>query len=103
MCCVSGSSTGRSVLSVEAIQRGALRMNVMIQDLVDAARQEGGQLTLQRQPVNLRAYLENLLQRSATSMAVGRLRIDLPDDLPARFRGLQPAGAHLHQSVLQRA
>ena len=68
--------------STSAILRGAQRMNVMIQDLVDAARFEGGQLTLERRPVDLRNYLDNLLQRSALSMEVERVTLDLPADLP---------------------
>ena len=73
---------GRLQPSAAAIRRGITRMNVMIQDLVDAARLEGGQLILDIKPVNLRAYLADLLQRSATVFDVGRIHIELPEDLP---------------------
>ena len=66
----------------DAILRGAQRMNVMIQDLVDAARLEGGQLHLELQPVDLQTYLPDLLQRAAAAMETDRVRLDLPDDLP---------------------
>jgi signal transduction histidine kinase len=57
----------------------------MIQDLVDAARQEGGQLHLERQPVLLQTYLPELFQRATTVMETSRVRLDLPGDLPAVF------------------
>ena len=69
-------------VSVDAILRGVQRMNTMIQDLVDAARLEGGQMQLTLQPINLAEYLHDLLLRAETMMAVERLHIALPDDLP---------------------
>jgi signal transduction histidine kinase len=66
----------------EAIQRGIRRMNVMIQDLVDTARAEGGQFTLDRRAVMLREYLSDLLSRSAPVMEVARITVELPTDLP---------------------
>jgi len=67
---------------VESIRRGAVRMNVMIQDLVDSARLEGGQLVLDRKSVNLRLYLDDYLRRIAVTMEIERIHVDLPDDLP---------------------
>jgi PAS domain S-box-containing protein len=71
--------------SLDAILRATQRMNGMIQDLVDAARIEGGHLRLQRQPVHLPAYLRDLLRRNAAILEAERIRIDAPDDLPAVF------------------
>lgn len=68
--------------SINAILRGAGRMNVMIQDMVDAARLEGGKLQLNRQPVQLDAYLRELLQRSAAVMETERIQLELPAELP---------------------
>lgn len=68
--------------STQAILRSARRMNVMIQDLVDVARIEGGQLKLKLQQVKLADYLKNYLQRVSTTMDVGRIHIEAPDDLP---------------------
>jgi len=73
---------GEKLESVNAILRGASRMNVMIQDLVDAARLEGGKLQLNRQLVNLGAYLRELLQRSAAAMEVDRIQLEIPSNLP---------------------
>jgi len=77
-------SRGWEVLvpSIEAIQQSTVQMNVMIQDMVDVARQEGGQLQLILQPVDLRPYLETLLQRSATALPLDRVQLDVPADLP---------------------
>ena len=68
--------------SIEAIKRGIRRMDSMIDDLVDSARIEGGHLHLEREPVDLAAYLPDLLQRSAEVMPVDRVRLALPLDLP---------------------
>ncbi|MHB9025568.1 MAG: PAS domain-containing sensor histidine kinase [Armatimonadota bacterium] len=70
-------------LSTEAIDRSTRRMNVMIEDLVDAARTEGKQLVLNRQPVELAPYLQDFLERSRTSMETERVCLDIPPDLPA--------------------
>jgi len=65
-----------------AIQRNVQRLIVMIADLVDSARADGGQLQLKTTPVNLASYLANLLQRSAVILEVNRIRVELPADLP---------------------
>ncbi|MHB9024506.1 MAG: PAS domain-containing sensor histidine kinase [Armatimonadota bacterium] len=68
--------------SIAAILRGTQRMNVMIQDLVESARLEGGQLQLAKQDVQLSAYLHDLLQRMSTDSASARIRLELPAELP---------------------
>jgi len=68
--------------SLEAIARAAQRMNVMIEDLVEAARLEGGQLRLAPQPVLLRPYLDELLRRAEGMLATSRVTVELADDLP---------------------
>jgi signal transduction histidine kinase len=69
-------------MALNAIRRGIRRMDVMIQDLTDTARAEGGQLTLDRQPVRLQAYLPELLARSASVLEVTRISVNLPAALP---------------------
>jgi len=68
--------------SIEAILLGTHRMNVMIADLVDAARQESHQLQLRIAPVDLQAFLQDLLQRSRAVLAVNRITLDFPANLP---------------------
>ncbi|MHB9134497.1 MAG: sensor histidine kinase [Armatimonadota bacterium] len=77
-----GEQGAAALPSVEAITRGSHRMNVMIQDLVDAARLEGGQLQLVLHPIDLQDYLANLLERLRTVLAVERIRLEIPPDLP---------------------
>jgi len=55
----------------------------MIEDLVDVTRFESGQLHLELQPVSLPAFLADWLKRMQTALAVERIVIDLPADLPA--------------------
>ncbi|MHB9131245.1 MAG: PAS domain-containing protein [Armatimonadota bacterium] len=68
--------------STDAILRGVRRMNCMIDDLVDIARVEGGQLHLDCQPVDLPSYLPDFLQRSTAAIPVDRVCLDLSPDLP---------------------
>jgi PAS domain S-box-containing protein len=68
--------------STEAILRGVRRMNSMIDDLVDSARIEGGQMQLDRHPVRLPVYLPDLLHRLTPVMPVERVRLDVPPELP---------------------
>ncbi|MHB0939073.1 MAG: PAS domain-containing sensor histidine kinase [Armatimonadota bacterium] len=68
--------------SIEAILLGTHRMNVMIADLVDAARQESHQLQLRIAPVDLQAFLQDLLQRSRAVLEVNRIILDFPSNLP---------------------
>jgi len=68
--------------SVDAIKRSVTRMNVMINDLVDAARLEGGQEPLTLRPVALPAYLPEFLKRNTSPLCLERIRLDLATDLP---------------------
>jgi len=74
--------TGPERKSADAILTSAQRMNRMIQDLVDAARQEAGLLKLERRPVDLREALLSLIERLATTFDTQRIRVVAPDDLP---------------------
>lgn len=68
--------------SVAAIARGVQRIQLMIQDLVDSTRMQAGQLRLHIEPVDLRAFIANLLVRMATMIDVQRITAELPDVLP---------------------
>ena len=69
--------------SAAAINDSAQRMNTMIQDLVDAARSEAGQIELQRQPVDLRSFTLDLKRRLAASLDTARIAVEIPEGLPA--------------------
>ncbi|MGQ9682087.1 MAG: PAS domain S-box protein [Anaerolineae bacterium] len=78
-------SRNRERQSAAAIVDSAQRMNTMIQDLVDAARSEAGQIELKRQPIDLRAFTTALKQRLAASLQTARITIEMPADLAPVF------------------
>ena len=78
----SNSVNSGTLMSAEAILRVSKRMNVMIQDMVDAARAEGGQLELKCEVVMLFKYLADLLERSKMVLDVNRIRVEVPTELP---------------------
>ncbi|HEX2951793.1 MAG TPA: ATP-binding protein, partial [Armatimonadota bacterium] len=73
---------GLLTTSSEAIRRSVWRMNAMIQDLVDSARQEGLQLTLKRASINLQPFMLEMLKRTKTVLNIDRIYLDVPKDLP---------------------
>lgn len=73
---------GQEASSAGDILTAALRMNTMIQDLVDSARLESRQLELATEPVALSPALAEMLQRAAPVMDVGRVKLDIPPRLP---------------------
>ena len=68
--------------SVAAILRSTQRMNGMIQDLVDTARAAAGELQLQREPVDLPAYLDDLMTRMHVTLDVTRILVEVANDVP---------------------
>jgi PAS domain S-box-containing protein len=69
-------------LHAEAIVTAAERMNAMIEDLVDAARLEGGPLQLEVSQVEIPDFLGELLQRSATGIDTARVTVEMASHLP---------------------
>jgi signal transduction histidine kinase len=57
-------------------------MDVMIDDLVEVARQEGGQLQMTLQPVALATYLPDFLARNVGPLNTDRIILDVPNELP---------------------
>ena len=77
-----GALTGHEQRSVEAILASSQRMNAMIQDLVDSARIESGQVRLEPQPLDLARFVGKAKDRLAAPADLGRLRVVIPADLP---------------------
>lgn len=73
---------GNELSSAEAIVTGAQRMEGIIRDLVYATLLEDGQVRLENRPVALSYFLSDLLQRSSSAMEVGRVKVEVPADLP---------------------
>ncbi len=72
----------RTTRSAEAIVASARRLNLMIQELVDATRLEAGQLRMARQPVELGTLVAGLLGRSEETLAVDRVDTGIAPGLP---------------------
>lgn len=70
-------------MSLDAIQRGVKRMAVMIEELTEMARIEGGQFQLSREPVEMAGYLRDFLQRQSTILEVARIHLEVTADVPA--------------------
>ncbi len=64
---------------VEAIVTAAERMHRMIEDLVEAARLEGGEIKLEMEPVRLDQFLADFLRRSATALDASRIVPEVPE------------------------
>jgi PAS domain S-box-containing protein len=73
----------QSQAHVEAILQGGERMNTMIEDLVEAARLEGGEVTLRTEAVPLERFFPDFLRRAAPALDLSRVTLDLPCGLPA--------------------
>ena len=76
--------TPRSRRPIDAIERAAIRMNRLIQDLLDVTRMEGGTLPLEPGAVETRQLIADCLdaqQELATSASL-ELRLDLEENLP---------------------
>ena len=54
----------------------------MIQDLVDSARLEAGQLELEKRPAELGNIASGLLERARGAMDVERIKVEIASDLP---------------------
>ena len=68
--------------SVEAIITGSTRMNAMIEDLVDTARVDSGQLELNSVPLDLHSFVLNLIERLVGVLETERIRVQAPEGLP---------------------
>ncbi len=73
---------GRGLGSVEAIVTSARRMNVMIQDLVDSARLESGQLNLNRVHLDMRSFVADFKDELTGVLDAQRIVVEAPDELP---------------------
>ena len=67
---------------LQSIIAGARRMDVMIQDLVDAARAEAGQIRLERRALSMRDFALGLKRRLTPALDVERVDVEVPEDLP---------------------
>jgi signal transduction histidine kinase len=57
-------------------------MDAMIEDLVEAARLEGGQYALACAPLELAPFFDDLLRRTRSALATDRVQMHFAPDLP---------------------
>ncbi len=72
----------RVIANAETIVEAAKRMNAMIDDLVESARLEAGQLRLEPSPIELSSFMAVLLERDLTLHDRRRVRLDIEETLP---------------------
>lgn len=77
-----GEWNERSERSATAIMQSTRQMNAMIQDLVESARLESGQMELHLTPVHLDSYLLDILDHLAGVLETSRVQLAVPGDLP---------------------
>ena len=72
---------GPRLRTVEAILASSRSMNAMIQDLVDAARLEGGQVRLNLTSVEMGAFVLDLKARLAGTFEAERIAVEAPEGI----------------------
>lgn len=82
---LKGKGGAGELFHTGAILQASVRMQVMIEDLVEAARLEGGELKLAKEPVDLEVFLSEFLRRSSTALDPQRLRLDISPKGPEIF------------------
>lgn len=70
-------------LCTDAITRNVRRLNIIIEDLVDTVRLEGGQLRLSKERILLQEFFTAFTRRSEAMFDMSRIHITVPEDLPA--------------------
>lgn len=68
--------------NIEGILEGAGKMEGMIEDLVDTARIETGQVFLKKESIHLEPFVWSLLHRSQAGIDMNRLITQIPQNLP---------------------
>jgi signal transduction histidine kinase len=68
--------------NADNIVENGRRLNAMIQDLIDSARLEAGELKLNREPVELPALVTDLRERVASPEDLPRIRVEVSGSLP---------------------
>ncbi len=74
-------SKANELQSVQGIITSAERMNAIIQDLLDSARLESGQVELKKEPVEIESFVSDLLKRTAV-LADRQVRVSVPAGQP---------------------
>ncbi len=73
---------GGAVQVCNELLKGTQRMNRMTEDLVEMARVEGGELKVEKSPLELDAFIRLTVARAEGALETGRLQIEVPQGLP---------------------
>jgi signal transduction histidine kinase len=76
-----GPADDRVRKSAGGILTAARRIDRMLRDLADSAKSEGGRLELDSSPVQLRKFVDQILETSDGVLDVARIENDVPADL----------------------
>ena len=79
---LAGREDQRLRQAAQGISSGARRMNTMIQDLVDSARLESGQMNLHLTPLDLVPFISGLKETLVGALPIERISIDACETLP---------------------
>jgi signal transduction histidine kinase len=66
----------------EAITRARRQVERMIEDLVESSRLQSGPLELRKRPVEVRAFLHDILGKAAGVLETARIRVEAPLGVP---------------------
>jgi NtrC-family two-component system sensor histidine kinase KinB len=69
--------------NVEAILKGARKMQSMILDLVTTARIERGLVPLEKESIDLEEFVWSLLHKARETLALNRVATQIPQNLPS--------------------
>jgi PAS domain S-box-containing protein len=61
---------------------GAESLNQIVDNLIELSRYQSDRLKLKKEPVEVRAVVQNIIENERISLANHNLRIDMPEDLP---------------------
>ena len=67
---------------LETIHRESKRLNSIVEDLLDVSHIEAGRLSLNLEPVGVRALAETIVEQLRTSHPSHDLRVEIPGDIP---------------------
>jgi NtrC-family two-component system sensor histidine kinase KinB len=77
-----GSIGGTVLKNVEEILEGARKMEAMIQDLVDTARIESGNIPLEKKLITLENFVWSCLRDAKKALNLNRVATQIPHNLP---------------------
>ncbi|MHB1132868.1 MAG: PAS domain S-box protein [Chloroflexota bacterium] len=79
---LSGGNLPYAHRSLDAIIKGARVMASMLNDLADSTRMETGQLQIEHEPLDLRNFVTDMVERMPSLTETSRIVVEAPEELP---------------------